>query len=480
MQSRRCAGMALALALGLGLGTHQPVQALEIGHARMVSGAGQALRLIVPLKDLSDVQADTLVVRLADAAAWQENGLTAPVPLTDLTVTIQPGADARQRQLLVSASSAPRGEVVDMLLELETATQQRRIQVSFIVPTQAVRGSSQIQVPRVGAAQARAAGVTVRRGQTLSGIAQAHRHNDVSMYQMLAALYQANPQAFIARNMNLLRAGSTLTLPDAQTVRAIDSAEARRIFLAHSEAFARYRAGVASAADAVAGGSPESGQLASAQSPAPVVSTDPGDRVRLSSVIPTAGASTLGGESAMAESAADERVVQARAEQDIVARLTQLERNVADMSQVLAAARSLPDTAVGATPEVAVDVAPDATHTADASSENLASGLPAGIPVAQVEPSGGVRWTDNLPLWITGILTVLAIMVAWLMRRANARSQPYDAYEDDDLPAEPSDAMREQFARRLADIDLDLDDASEPLPAAPAATDDASVPASRG
>ena len=48
-----------------------------------------------------------------------------------------------------------------------------------------------------------------------------------SIYQMLVALWRANPQAFIQSNMNLLKAGQKLSIPDADAVRSIDPAEAR-------------------------------------------------------------------------------------------------------------------------------------------------------------------------------------------------------------------------------------------------------------
>ena len=50
--------------------------------------------------------------------------------------------------------------------------------------------------------------------------------------------------------MNLLKAGQKLSIPDADAVRAIDPAEARRIFNEHAEAFAKYRSRLGAAAGA--------------------------------------------------------------------------------------------------------------------------------------------------------------------------------------------------------------------------------------
>ena len=56
----------------------------------------------------------------------------------------------------------------------------------------------------------------VRAGETLSGIARDHRHDGVSLDQMLVALYRDNPDAFVGKNMNRLLAGAVLQVPAAQ------------------------------------------------------------------------------------------------------------------------------------------------------------------------------------------------------------------------------------------------------------------------
>jgi len=65
---------------------------------------------------------------------------------------------------------------------------------------------------------------TVQRGDTLSLIA-ARNYPNSQRERALVALYHANAGAFDG-NMNLLRSGATLTLPDAATVAAIGAGEA--------------------------------------------------------------------------------------------------------------------------------------------------------------------------------------------------------------------------------------------------------------
>jgi pilus assembly protein FimV len=56
--------------------------------------------------------------------------------------------------------------------------------------------------------------ITVRRGDTLTKIAAQLKEPDVTLEQMLVALYRANPREFDGRNMNRLRAGRILRMPD--------------------------------------------------------------------------------------------------------------------------------------------------------------------------------------------------------------------------------------------------------------------------
>ncbi|WP_376845699.1 FimV/HubP family polar landmark protein, partial [Bordetella pertussis] len=260
--ARRSQALSWALVLALGAGA-TGAEAARLGHARVVSPPGAALQVVVPLLELSADDLATLQVSLADEAAWRQAGLTPPVPLSSATVRIEPGADASRRNVRISSSQPPAGNAVDVLLDLRSGAGQRQVQVTVLVPP---RGSAARVAPAsVGtpapAGQASAGSIDVRRGDTLFGIAQRNAVAGASVYQMLVALWRANPEAFIQNNMNLVRAGETLDIPDAATVRAIDPAEARRIFAQHAEAFARYRgrAGALAAGGAAVSGTGEAG-----------------------------------------------------------------------------------------------------------------------------------------------------------------------------------------------------------------------------
>lgn len=69
--------------------------------------------------------------------------------------------------------------------------------------------------------------VLVKRGDTLAGIARRVRPEGVSLEQTLVGLYRENARAFDG-NMNRMRAGAKLNVPDAEKIAAITQQEAGR------------------------------------------------------------------------------------------------------------------------------------------------------------------------------------------------------------------------------------------------------------
>ncbi|WP_313952633.1 FimV/HubP family polar landmark protein [Accumulibacter sp.] len=95
---------------------------------------------------------------------------------------------------------------------------------------------------------AAAPGRQVRRGETLSQIARETRPEGVSLDQMLVGLFRANEDAFDRGNMNRLRAGKILSIPEKGTVEAIPRNEARQVVVAQSSDWGAYRRKLAAAA----------------------------------------------------------------------------------------------------------------------------------------------------------------------------------------------------------------------------------------
>jgi len=121
-------------------------------------------------------------------------------------------------------------------------------------PAPAERASAPAPAPRAAApAPAPAASgdggsYTVKPGDTLGKIALRNKSAGVSLDQMLVAMFQANPNAFIGQNMNRVLAGRTLTIPANSDAQAISQTDARQEVAAQSADFAQYRSRLAQAA----------------------------------------------------------------------------------------------------------------------------------------------------------------------------------------------------------------------------------------
>jgi len=79
--------------------------------------------------------------------------------------------------------------------------------------------------------------LTVKAGDTASKIASVNKPSGVSLDQMLVALLRSNPDAFVNDNLNRIRAGAVVTVPNAESASSISAAEASRIVVAQSKDF---------------------------------------------------------------------------------------------------------------------------------------------------------------------------------------------------------------------------------------------------
>ena len=180
---------------------------------------------------------------------------------------------------------------------------------------------------------ARGAGGTyeVVKGDTLSEIAVANLPDGISVNQMLVALYRANETAFINNNMNLVRAGTKLTIPSKEGAIAVASEEATKVVSVQAQEFDQYRGRVAAAvAMAPARGrpGPASGKIETVP-PAPLAPKRPTeDQLRLSGAEPT----TKAGKTAARD---DDLAARERELKEARERVSQLEQNVKAMERLL-------------------------------------------------------------------------------------------------------------------------------------------------
>lgn len=327
--SSALAAVFVALAAG-------PAVAADFGHARVLSAAGAPLLVSVPVTNLTAQEVDTLRVGLADEASWQAAGLTPPAPLSTFRVALEPGVTPSSRVLRISSTQAPTGSAIDILLISTSPTGRRQVQFTVLaqpdaqgwhtpdLPLAAPESSSvdgapvRARAPVVQQASGesvapraprRAGTVVVRNGDTLSEIAMARRVSGASYYQMIVAMWRANPDAFIQGNMNLVKTGARLTVPDAATIRAENAEDAKRLYLQQLADFDVYRGRAArgAALAPAVGGAAASGRVEGTDGNGAAGANRAQDRLRLSAgdeAVSTTGSSGLGGAGAGAGAAA--------------------------------------------------------------------------------------------------------------------------------------------------------------------------------
>jgi pilus assembly protein FimV len=192
---------------------------------------------------------------------------------------------------------------------------------------------------RARAADTAAGAVTVRRGDTLGNIARGALPAGVNLDQAMIAIYRANPDAFINKNMNLVREGARLDIPDSSTMGAIDAGEARREVRIQSADFNAYRQRLAGAPRMV--DAPRPGQTAAGAVGGGVQDNSAaaaGDQLRLSKPgagAAAAGAAAVGSQASRGAAPVEDGVARATALKEANSRIADLEKNVTDLQKLL-------------------------------------------------------------------------------------------------------------------------------------------------
>ncbi|OIQ86131.1 hypothetical protein GALL_320020 [mine drainage metagenome] len=306
----------------------------------------------------------------------------------------------------------------------------------------------------------------VRPGDTLSGIARRLGVEQVSLDQMLVALYRANSGAFIGHNMNLLRTGAVLHVPDAASVAAVPATAARREVIAQSRDFGAYRRRLAQVAAQGPSHAAEptrssSGRIEAEVSAPAAAPSQPQSRLKLSK--PNEG----GGQAAEASRIAEQHQAEA-----LQARLAAARASVAELSRLAASAAQAATLATAASaPAPTVQAAPASVPAAGhapvatpappkpaqpkptpARTQAPAAAGPAEhggfTPAAPARPASprpapSLSWTDTLlanPLLLPGAAGVLALLglMWWLRRRASAKSRRDSSVFDSRMTAADS------------------------------------------
>lgn len=182
--------------------------------------------------------------------------------------------------------------------------------------------------------------VTTVRGDSLSKIALKNKPADVSLERMLVALYRINTDAFVSKNMNRLKTGKIIRLPDADQLDAIQQAEAVKEVRAQVADWNAYRQQLAAAKTEA--GAESNKQVSSGKVNAAVAesadSKEPAKEVLKLSKGEAPGDNAIGSGKGTTQEASnakeEELVAKNKALQEAQDRTALLEKNVSDLQRL--------------------------------------------------------------------------------------------------------------------------------------------------
>lgn len=406
--------MAAASALSSGM-----ANALGLGELTLKSAQNQPLDAEIELLDVRDLKATEVAPSLAPPEEFSKAGVAFPTYLEDLTFT--PVINPNGKSVLRVTSSQPLpGPVVKFLVQVMWP-QGRLLRDYSVLLDQAKAQGEKPAAGNVTPAMTGASSYTTQRRDTLWQIA-ARNTQGGSIQQTMIAIQALNPDAFIGNNINQLKVGQVLRLPDQQQIQSIAQGEANREV---AEQYAAWREGRrlgprARQLDATRRGAAEAAPSRIAQ----------GDNLRLVSPGNQADAGqakALSDKLAMAQESLDtsrrdneelkSRMADLQSQLDKLQRLIELKNSQLARLEGQGAAAS---TAAAATPDQpAVQPAPAA---ADAASKPV----PAAQPVPASQPKGALDAVLGNP-WLLGIIAGSSILVLalllWLLARKRKAQQ---------------------------------------------------------
>ena len=330
--------------------------AAALGEISVQSAIGQRLSAEIEIVGLSKNDADTIALRLAPPEAYKQAGLDYSAVLRSMRFNIEKKAERYVVRL--SSEEVVNDPFITILFEIDTDGNRNIRQYALLLDPPAVNQQVAVTEPQTAVVPELNAAVlpantdaketaptgevaathTVGKGETLHGIASQLKPADTKLEQVLIALQRLNPNAIDGDNINRIKAGAVLTLPDTETIKAIDAADARKLVNAQTADFRRYREQLAQQArkpEANVEARSDSATNRQSQGRVGVQVTEPTsnatqDKLRLSKAGAQGNSQSAANDAAnMDKIAADKALAEAND------RVAALEKNVRDMSSLL-------------------------------------------------------------------------------------------------------------------------------------------------
>lgn len=229
--------------------------ALSLGEVQIESPLNEPLRGSIPVYSASASELGSLRVGLAGQQDWQRAGLAPSSAVNRIKFGFKSTGGGKLAVTLRTEEPVSEPLLVILVDASWSGGHLLREYTVFLDPAGlAPANTAPVATPRVSAAApsrnqpARAATRRnvnpflvsnalstgsygpVRRGESLSTISEGiFLGTDLSMHQVVWALYEANPEAFVRGNINHLEVGATLTVPTEAEMLAMPAVQAREL-----------------------------------------------------------------------------------------------------------------------------------------------------------------------------------------------------------------------------------------------------------
>jgi pilus assembly protein FimV len=239
--------LAIAAASALSSGM---AQALQLGEMTLKSKLNQPLSVEIELLDVGGLTASEITPSLASSQAFVDAGVDRQAFLNDLTFT--PVINPNGRSVVRVTSSKPLPDsYVRFLLQVQWPNGRLMRDYSVLLDPakfdqSAPAPAAAAPATRLGApasaapAASKSAQHTTTSRDTLWEIAEKHR-NGGSVQQTMLAIQALNPGAFIDGNINRLKTGQVLRLPDTVQSTALPQPQAIAEVRAQNDAWRQGR-----------------------------------------------------------------------------------------------------------------------------------------------------------------------------------------------------------------------------------------------
>jgi len=333
-------------------------EAAGLGRLAILSSLGEPLNAEIELISVQKDELATLAARLAPPEAYRQANLQYNTALMGLRLTVERRPNG-QPFIKVISSRAVNEPFIDLLVELSWASGRIMREYTalidppgFAAPPSAVQAPAAVvsaPAPRPAPAvvQPQPAPVTaprpgvvapapeygpIKRGETLSGVASAVKPEGVSLEQMLIGIYRRNPDAF-EQNMNRLKTGRILRIPEKEELAAVPQTEAVREVRVQVTEWNAYKQRLAGEAQPSRDGGGASGRITTRVEEK--AAAESRDVVRLSKAEPSAAQAKGLSPADRVRALEEEAVARERALAEAKERITLLEKTIKDQQRLL-------------------------------------------------------------------------------------------------------------------------------------------------